>query len=420
MSGEIRFVDQMDLAEKTVFLRLDLNVPISGGVDGTEKKIDDDTRIREALPTIKYCMEHAAKVILCSHLGRPDGKRSGKYSLEPVATHLAELLDAEVLLSHDAFGDGVRHMVRHGAKKEVILLENVRFYAEEEANDLAFSRELAHLADVYITDAFGTAHRKHASTYGVPAQMAECGAGFLIKKELNFLTKLIKDPEHPYVVVAGGAKVTDKLKAIDHLLNFVDQVIIGGAMAYPFLAAKGEEIGKSKCEAEGIAAAEQILAKAKARKVEILLPVDHVIAFPEKDPELKDFTNSAKIPANAAALDIGPNTRALYRDALAKAKTVFWNGPMGFFEKEAYSAGTKAVGEAIAESGAVRVAGGGDTLSAITHLGLQDGFDLLSTGGGASLKFLEGKGLPGIEILRGKVAAKKSSAMRMDDEETNS
>ncbi len=415
MSGEIRFVNEMDLAGKTIFLRLDLNVPISG--TGEEKKIDDDTRIREAVPTIKYCHEHAARLILCSHLGRPDGKRSAKYSLEPVAKHLAELLGLEVLLSHDAFGEGLRQMIRHSKSKEIILLENIRFYAEEEENDPGFSRELAALADVYITDAFGTAHRKHASTYGVPSLMSECGAGFLIEKELNFLSKLLKNPAHPYVLIAGGAKVTDKLKAIDHLLNFVDEVIIGGAMAYAFLAAKGETIGKSKCEAEGVKAAEQILAKAKTKGVEILLPVDHVIAFPEKDPDLKEHSNVRAIPADAAALDIGPETRAKYRDAILKAKTIFWNGPMGFFEKEPYGVGTEAVAQAIGAGSALAVAGGGDTLSAVAMFKQEEAFDLLSTGGGASLKFLEGKGLPGIEILRGKIAPKRSANMKMDEEE---
>ncbi|NUM89776.1 MAG: phosphoglycerate kinase [Bdellovibrionales bacterium] len=390
----------MDLKGKKVLLRVDLNVPISGA--GEQKKIDDDTRIREALPTIRYLLDQGARPIVCSHLGRPDGKRSPKYSLEPVARHMAELLGREVLLSDEATGDGVHQMVHHSRGNEIILLENIRFWAEEEANDPAFSRELARLADAYVNDAFGTAHRKHASTYGVAQAMTDCGAGMLVKKELKFLQKLIENPQHPYVLIAGGAKVTDKLKAIDNLLNFVDQAIIGGAMAYAFLAAQGKAIGKSKCEAEGVAAAEKILSKAKARGVKILLPVDHVVAWPGKDPELQSPEVVAEIPLDAAALDIGPETRELFARAIAGAKTIFWNGPMGFFEKPPYGEGTRHVAESIALNKGLKVAGGGDTLSAVSLFGFAEGFDLLSTGGGASLKFLEGKGLPGIEILRGK------------------
>lgn len=412
---EIRYVDGMDIKGRKVFLRLDLNVPISGS--GKDKTIDDDTRIREALPTIQYCLKQGARLILCSHLGRPDGKRSEKYSLEPVAKRLAELLDHDVLLSNDLAGEGVYQMVHHSKENDLILLENIRFAPEEEANDMEFARELAKLADVYITDAFGTAHRKHASTYGVPSVMTECGAGFLIQKELRFLDKLLENPAHPYVLVAGGAKVTDKLKAIDHLMNFVDHVVVGGAMAYAFLAAKGEEIGKSKCEKEGIAAAEQILNKAKSRRLEIVLPVDHVIAYPGKDPELKEKSVVEKIPAEAAAFDVGPKTIERFRHVIGGARTVFWNGPVGFFEKEQFSGGTLAVARAIAESNALKVAGGGDTLSAVAHFGLETKFDLLSTGGGASLKYLEGRGLPGIEVLRGKGSPHRQSVLAGSDED---
>ncbi|MGZ3711453.1 MAG: phosphoglycerate kinase, partial [Bdellovibrionota bacterium] len=256
--------------------------------------------------------------------------------------------------------------------------------------------------DVYITDAFGTAHRKHASTYGLPSVMTEAAAGFLIDKELKFLDRLIKNPAHPYVLVAGGSKVTDKLKAVDNLLNYVDQVVIGGAMAYAFLAAKNIPIGKSKCEVEGISAAKGILEKAAGRKVEIFLPIDHKIVFPSKDPDFESPTFVDVIPNEAAALDIGPATIAKFAKVIGGAKTIFWNGPMGFFENPDFSAGTLAIGKAIGDSSAVRVAGGGDTLSAVAGFGLSEKFDLLSTGGGASLKYLEGRGLPGIEILRGK------------------
>ncbi len=398
--GSIRNVGSFELKGKKVFLRLDLNVPLSG--EGEERKIDDDTRIQEALPTIRYCLEHGAKVILCSHLGRPDGKRHRKYSLEPVAKHLSELLDRDVLLSEECVGEGVHQMIHHSKEHQVILLENIRYYPEEEANDPEFSRQLSHLADIYVSDAFGTAHRKHASTYGMPAVMTEKAAGFLIEKELKFLQRLLESPAHPYVLVVGGSKVTDKLKAVENLLNYVDKVVIGGAMAYAFLASLGKTIGKSKCETEGIAAAEIILKKAQARKVEIFLPVDHKVVFPEKDPDFKQPVILETIPEDGVALDIGPRTIEVFAEAIADARTIFWNGPMGFFEKPDFSGGTLAIGRAIADSSAVKVAGGGDTLSAIATFELGTRFDLLSTGGGASLKYLEGRGLPGIEVLKGK------------------
>jgi phosphoglycerate kinase len=398
--GAVRSVKDIPLQGKKVFLRLDLNVPISG--EGEDRKIDEDTRIREALPTIQHCLEQGAKVILCSHLGRPDGKRHPKYSLEPVARRLAELLDRDVLLSEEAIGDGVHQMTHHSKDHQVILLENIRFYPEEEANDPAFARELSHLAEVYVSDAFGTAHRKHASTYGMPAVMTEKASGFLIDKELKFLNRLLESPAHPYVLVAGGAKVTDKLKAVENLLNYVDKVVIGGAMAYAFLAALKKPIGKSKCEPEGVAAAEMILKKAQAHKVEIFLPVDHKVVFPAKDPEFRSPVILDTIPDDGAALDIGPKTIELFSRAVSDAKTIFWNGPMGFFEKADYCGGTLALARAITEAQAVKVAGGGDTLSAIASFELGDRFDLLSTGGGASLKYLEGRGLPGIEILKGR------------------
>ncbi len=393
----IRNVTDLNIRGRKVFLRLDLNVPISG--EGTNRKIDDDTRILEALPTVRYCLEQGAKVILCSHLGRPDGKRNPKYSLEPVALRLAELLERDVLLSEDCVGEGVHQMIHHSKEHQVILLENIRFYPEEEANDAAFSRALSHLADVYVTDAFGTAHRKHASTHGLPSVMPEVGCGFLIEKELKFLNRLIESPAHPYILVAGGSKVTDKLKAVENLLNFVDRVVIGGAMAYAFLSAMKIPIGKSKCEAEGVAGAEMILKKALAHKVEVILPVDHKVVFPAKDPEFAAPIIVDQIPDEAIALDVGPKTIAKFEAALADARTIFWNGPMGFFEKPAYSEGTLRVARAISEAKAVKVAGGGDTISAINGFELNARFDLLSTGGGASLKYLEGRGMPGIEVL---------------------
>jgi phosphoglycerate kinase len=267
-----------------------------------------------------------------------------------------------------------------------------------------FARQLSHLAEVYVNDAFGTAHRKHASTYGMPSVMTECATGFLMEKELKFLNKLLESPHHPYVLVMGGSKVSDKLKALEHLLNFVDRVVIGGAMAYAFLAARKLPIGKSKCEAEGIAAAELILKKAATHKVEVILPVDHKVAVPATDPEFLESTVVEKIPEDAVALDIGPKTVELFTKAVSDSRTIFWNGPVGFFEKEAFAGGTLTLARAIVEAKAVKVAGGGDTLSAIASFGLQSRFDLCSTGGGASLKYLEGRGLPCIEILKGRGA----------------
>ncbi len=397
--GKIRMVNELKLKGRRVFLRLDLNVPISA----ENKTIEDDTRIREALPTIQYCLEQgASKIILCSHLGRPDGKRHPKYSLEPVGKRLAELLERDVLLAEEAVGEGVHQMIVHSKEHQIILLQNIRYYPQEEANDMEFARQLSHLAEVYVNDAFGTAHRKHASTYGMPSVMMECAAGFLIEKELKFLNKLLESPAHPYVLVMGGSKVSDKLKALEHLLNFVDRVVIGGAMAYAFLAAKNLPIGKSKCEPEGIAAAKIILKKAETHKVDLILPVDHKVAFPATDPEFKSSTVVDEIPGDAVALDIGPKTIELFTKAVSDSRTIFWNGPVGLFEKEAFTGGTIALARAIVEAKAVKVAGGGDTLSAIAAFGLQARFDLCSTGGGASLKYLEGRGLPCIEILKGK------------------
>jgi phosphoglycerate kinase len=402
MASRISHLTDLALKGQRVFLRLDLNVPLEQSSPG-QWRITDDTRIREALPTIRYCLDQGAKrVILCSHLGRPEGKRRSEFSLEPVAKHLVELLGEDVLLSEEAVGDGVQQMVAQNREQRLILLENIRFYPEEEANDRDFSRKLAELADVYVSDAFGTAHRKHASTYGAAQVASVCAAGLLIERELRFLTRLIESPAHPYVLVVGGSKVTDKLKAIEHLLNFVDRLVVGGAMAYAFLAAQGKSIGKSKCEKDGIPAAEAILKKAQDKRVEILLPQDHLVVFAESDPEWTQPQTLTEIPPGATALDIGPATRSRYVESIGSAATIFWNGPMGFFEKPLFAEGTKAIATAIADSKAIKVAGGGDTLAAIALCQLGDRFDLLSTGGGASLKFLEGRGLPGIEVLRSK------------------
>lgn len=415
----ISYIDTMNLRGKNVFLRLDLNVPLD-----SHRKVADDTRIREALPTIKYCLEQGAKLILCSHFGRPDGKRNPEFSLEPVGQHLAELIGREVILVDELTGDGVHHMIRHGRKgDEIFLLENIRFHPGEEKNDDELARELARLGDVFINDAFGASHRKHASIVGIANHMSEVGAGFLIQKELRFLERLVREPEQPFALVVGGAKVTDKLKAIENLINHVDRIIVGGAMAYAFLAASGKKIGGSKCEKDGIQPAKQILDRARARNVKVYLPEDHVVVYPEKDPKFTKPSTVATvdIPEGAAALDIGPKTIASFEKALVGVKTVFWNGPLGFFEREGFGVGTKAIGEAISRVQGVRVAGGGDTISAIHMLlGESADFDLLSTGGGASLQYLEGRGLPGIDILMKKGAsgrqARGNQILNTDDE----
>ena len=411
----IKSVDEVELKGKNVFLRLDLNVPLD-----KQKHITDDTRIVEALPTIEYCLAQGAKLLLCSHLGRPDGKPHKEYSLEPVATYLAEKLGRDVMLIEDHTGDGVHQLVRHGQKAgDVAMLENIRFHPGEEANDPEFVRALAHLAEVYVNDAFGASHRKHASIYGLPLHVPETASGFLIAKELKFLNRLLQEPQHPFALVTGGSKVTDKLKALENLLNHVDRIVVGGAMAYAFLAAKGNKIGVSKCEKEGIPAAKAILEKAIARGVKILLPVDHVVAYPAKDPEFKNpsVVDSADVPEGAAALDIGPKTIASFAQAVSTAKTIFWNGPMGFFENPLYAAGTKAVGAAIGKSKATKVAGGGDTLSAIHSLCTPADFDLLSPGGGASLQYLEGRGLPGIDALNKKGGRRAAPGTLNTDED---
>jgi len=398
----IPFVDQMDLKGRRVLLRLDLNVPLSKK-DGT---ISDETRIQEAIPTIQYCLENAKRLIVCSHLGRPDGRSDLKYSLEPVAHRLRELLKCDVILLDDCIGEGIHQMVTHHQGNEVFLLENLRFHKEEEENDPNFAHELAHLADAYVTDAFGTAHRKHASTYGVPEIMPLRGAGFLIKKELQYLSQLIHKPEHPFVLVAGGAKVSDKLKPIENLINHVDSIIIGGAMAYAFLAAKNISIGRSKCEIAGVEAAKTIMKRAEQHGIKLLLPEDHIVVYPDKDPDFihPERIDSPHIPHDAMALDIGPKTIAKFTQGLGNAKTIFWNGPMGFFEKEKFSKGSEELAKAVGALAALKVVGGGDTVSAVKQFRLEGSFDLLSTGGGASLEFLEGKGLPGLKVLEKKHA----------------
>jgi phosphoglycerate kinase len=400
----IKFIDEIDLADKRVLIRVDFNVPMDD-----EGNITDDTRIRGALPTITYALEQGAKVILCSHFGRPKGKRVDSMSLEPAAARLAELLDTdtlmygvEVLFPEDCIGADVEDLIAElKPKKQLMLLENLRFHAEEEKGDEDFARALASLADVYINDAFGAAHRAHASVYGINKffDRNHKGAGFLMRAELKGLGTLLGRPKRPVMAILGGAKVSDKLGVLDNLVERVDEVLIGGAMAYTFMTANGVNVGASRIEAEMLEDARRILTKAKSRDVRVHLPKDHVIVakFDDQDGEV---TDGESIPGGMMALDIGPKTIKAYEEAIARAETIFWNGPMGVFEREAFAKGTMAVAYAVAEAKGFTVVGGGDSVSAVQVAGVTDKIDHVSTGGGASLELLEGQALPGIEALR--------------------
>ena len=392
----MKTLDALDLAGKRVFIRVDFNVPLDAA-----GKVTDDARIRAALPTIRLALERKAKVVLASHLGRPKGKPEDrkKLSLEPAAARLSELLSQDVILADDCVGDGVKKLVRDLKDGQVLLLENLRFHPEEEANDEAFARELASLADVWVNDAFGTAHRAHASTAGMAAFVKEKAAGFLIQKEVEYLGKALGQPARPFVAIVGGAKVSDKNKGLDNHIGKADAVCIGGAMAYTFLAAQGVKVGKSLVEQDRLELARQILERATARKVDLVLPVDHVCGAEPKESAQRVVVNDRAIPDGLMGLDIGPKTLAVYRQRILAAKTVFWNGPMGLFEQKPWAEGTFGVAKAMAESTAVTVVGGGDSAAAVEEAGLVAKMKHVSTGGGASLEFIEGKVLPGIQVL---------------------
>lgn len=374
-------IRDLDFWEKPLFLRLDLNVPLAEPDAEGHRRVADDTRIVEALPTIRLALEKKAKLIIASHLGRPKGKPSPEFSLEPVAEHLSALLELPVTLADDCVGDGIELMIKRMKPGEVLMLENLRFHGEEEANTTEFCNQLARLADTYVNDAFGTAHRKHASTFGLPVLTSNRGAGLLIEKELKYLDLLLNDPAQPFWLVLGGAKVADKIKTIHSLLRHVDGIVIGGAMAYAFMEARGQKIptGALAPTEEGVLAAKSILRDADRRNVSVVLPVD-----------FKD------------SMDIGPETIKKFESALAPAKTLFWNGPVGCFEKPEYAQGTLQLAEYVSKLSALKIVGGGDTIAAIHQSGFSSGFDHLSTGGGAVLKYLEGAGLPGIDVLRSK------------------
>ena len=392
----IRYIDQLQLTGKRTFIRVDFNVPLD-----EKQKVTDDKRIRESLPTLQYALKAGSKVIVASHLGRPKG-RDPKLSLEPAAARLAELLGRqhEVVFADDCVGDGVKKQVRDLEEGQVLVLENLRFHKEEEANDEGFARQLAELADVYVNDAFGTAHRAHASTVGMVQFVKERAAGFLMRKEIEYLGKVLKNPERPFVAILGGAKVSDKIKVIENLLPRVDTLLLGGAMAYSFLKAQGIEVGRSRVEEDKLDLAGRLLDSAERLKKSLLLPVDHVVGTePSEKSEAREVPDRA-IPAATMGLDIGPKTRSLYREHILGARTVVWNGPMGLFEVKKFAAGTRAVAEAMASlRGATTVVGGGDSAAAVEQLGMADKMSHVSTGGGASLEFLEGRELPGIKVL---------------------
>jgi len=388
-------VKDVNLKGKRVLMRVDFNVPLDD-----KQNITDDTRIKAALPTIKYVLDKGAKLVLMSHLGRPDGKAVAKYSLAPCAKRLEGLLGKKVKFLKDCVGAEVKAEVTNLKEGEVALLENLRFHAEEEANDANFSKELASLGEIYVNDAFGTAHRAHASTEGVTHYLPAVG-GFLIEKEIEYLGKATTNPQKPFVAILGGAKVSDKIGVVKNLIDKVDAILIGGGMAYTFLKVLGKTIGSSKLEADKIDLAKEILEKAKSKNVRIVLPVDHVIA----DKFAADANAKAcgeEIPDGWMGLDIGPKTIDEFKKVLKTAKTVVWNGPLGVSEWKPFANGTKQIAEFITTTGATTIIGGGDTAAAVALFGLENKMSHVSTGGGASLEFLEGKTLPGVAALKDK------------------
>ncbi len=390
-------IDSLDLKGKRVLVRVDFNVPLD-----ENQKITDDRRITASLPTIKKIIKDGGKAILMSHLGRPKGKVKSEFSLKPAAEKLSELLGQQVKLAPDCIGDEVKKMADDMKNGDVILLENLRFHSEEEKNDTEFAKKLASLGDIYMNDAFGTAHRAHASTEGVTHFINTCAAGYLMQKELDYLGSALSSPKRPYCAILGGAKISGKIDVIMNLFDKVDTLIIGGGMAFTFFKAQGLEIGKSLLEEEKVELAKEVLKKADNTKIMFLLPVDIVAASEFKNDSPSETVKAGKIPEDKMGLDIGDETIKLFSDELLKSKTIVWNGPMGVFEMDNFAKGTFAIAKALAEAtanGAVTVIGGGDSAAAITKAGLDDKVSHVSTGGGASLEFLEGKTLPGVEAL---------------------
>jgi phosphoglycerate kinase len=390
-------VKDIDIKGKRVLMRVDFNVPLDDSL-----KVTDDTRIKAAIPTIEYAIKQGAKVILMSHLGRPDGKVVDKMRMDPVAKWLGSLLGRQIKKLDDCMGPQVKAEVQKAKDGDVILLENLRFHSQEEKNDPAFAKELASLGDVYVNDAFGTAHRAHASTEGVTKYLPSV-AGFLLQKEIEYLGNALQNPKKPFAAILGGAKVSDKIGVIENLLGKVDIIAIGGAMAYTFLKAKGKDIGSSRLEADKLDIAKMLLKKADEKGVKIILPIDHIVADkPDLKANIKEQPTE-DIPDGWLGVDIGPKTIELFKNVLKPAKTIVWNGPLGIFEMEPFSWGTKSIGEFIGGlKGATTIIGGGDTAAAVSKFGLEDKMTHISTGGGASLEFMEGKILPGVAALADK------------------
>jgi len=393
MNFNKKTIENIDVKGKKVLVRCDFNVPLDG------ERITDETRLKGALPTIKYLMEQGAAVILCSHLGRPKGEFNPKFTLAPVAKRMSELLGVNVAMASDVIGDDAKAKAAALQAGEVMLLENVRFHAEEEQNDAGFAKELASVAEVFVNDAFGTAHRAHASTAGV-ADYLPAVMGYLIKKEVDFMGGAVANPERPFVAILGGAKVSDKIKVIENLLDKVDVLIIGGGMAYTFAKATGGEIGKSICENDKLDLALDIMKKAEAKGVKLMLPTDTVAADDFSNDANRQTVATSAIPADYEGLDIGPETVKAFAAAVASSKTVLWNGPMGVFEMPNFAVGTQAICKAVAEVDGTTIIGGGDSVAAVEQAGFAPKMSHISTGGGASLEFLEGKELPGISCLQ--------------------
>ena len=386
-------IEDIDVKGKKVIVRVDFNVPFD-----SEGNISDDKRIVGALPTIKYLIDNNAKVILVSHLGRPKGEFNMKYSMAPASKRLGELLGINVIQAADVIGEDAKAKAAALENGQVLMLENARFHKEEEKNDAAFAKELASMAEIYVNDAFGTAHRAHATTAGL-ADYLPAVSGYLIQKEISVMGKALANPERPFLAILGGAKVSDKIEVIKNLLDKVDYLIIGGGMAYTFVKAQGNDVGTSICEMDKLDLANELIESAKAKGVKLLLPVDNVVSDGFSNDANKQTVASDAIPAGWGGMDIGPKTIALFSEAIAASKTIVWNGPMGVFEFANFAVGTRAIAKAVAESGAISIIGGGDSAAAVEQLGFADKITHISTGGGASLEFLEGKVLPGIACL---------------------